>query len=800
MAVLIGTCSFSLFSFYFYSLNIPFVALTISTILIFSFLWIGFSWLLVRLRLTKDGLKEVLLKDGISHIAFLPLLTICLRDRMGLYNPNIWFAFLFIIVLGIFFFLKMRLIDWEMERKRYSVKSSILPLSILLFFITFFVAYFSILSFLKHQILLSSTDLGAFSHIFWNTVRGRFLESSWYGHSFLGEHNSPILILLAPFYALWQDPRMLIFLQVLLIGLSSLFLYWIACEKLKDRFIALVFAVSYLLHPFFSRITLIGFYEISLAPLLLFCTFLALIKRKTKTYFLFAFLSLMIKEEMSLLFLFFGAYIFAKHNRKIGIITIAMAILWALLSFKVIIPCMLEYTSITGEKAGYQYTGRYQHLGKSLGEIAKNVIFHPGVIGKTIFIPEKIITLIMLFLPFGFFSLTSFLIFPAIPILLLHLLAYFKIQYLLFGHYSASILPFVAISAIYGFSNLMERIKKQRLQLAIPLSISMVIISLFSNLYFNRYAFSYQPFPEDPENYKPDIHRTFLSTPTYTLTKKERERIALFYLLKELIPDNAPISCGETWAPFLSNRKGFFLFMEAEAYWDKADYVLLDLSKRTSAFNLLLGHLDRFEKEGNFCKVFEETEDNDFVIWVRNGKEKEILASAERLLKERPDSPHTHFILSSVYYHLGMLKDSQKEAEETLMLDPSYYNPMVYIILGDTSLSLKEQDRAYFAYKKAAAIEPFRVLRLLKIKELYTGQGLSQKVKMVDADIERIVLDLKNKAEKNPNDTWIKKQLAFILANIGQYREAVALLKEILSIEPEDAWARELSESLKNFS
>ncbi|MDI6752189.1 MAG: DUF2079 domain-containing protein [bacterium] len=410
-SILSGGASLSYFVASFYSLNIPFYKL-IALILFLSFLlWGVFSFVVVHFKLSQETLKNLLIKDGLIFLIFLPLTSIFLKDKVGLYNPNIWFAYLFIIILASFIFLKARLIDWEIARKRYPVKSSILPLSILLFFIAFFVAYFSILSFLKHYLLLSTTDLGAFSQIFWNTIHGRLLESSWYGHSFLGEHNSPILILLAPFYALWQDPRMLIFLQVLLIGLSALFLYWIAYEKLKDRFIALVFAVSYLFHPFFSRITLIGFYEISLAPVLLLCTFLALVKRKTKIYLLFAFLSLMIKEEMSLLFLFFGVYVFAKHNRKIGIITIAMAILWALLSFKVIIPTMVERTSITGEKGNYQYVGRYKHLGKSLGEIAKNVISHPLVIGETIFIPKKVMTLIMLFLPFGFLSLASFLIF-----------------------------------------------------------------------------------------------------------------------------------------------------------------------------------------------------------------------------------------------------------------------------------------------------------------------------------------------------------------------------------------------------
>jgi uncharacterized membrane protein len=303
---------------------------------------------------------------------------------------------------------------------------------------------------------------------------------------------------------------MLLFLQTFFTGITAIPIYLIAYHKLRDKFLSLIFACCWLLHPFLSRINLCGFYEISLAPFLLSLTFLALIKQRIKTYFLLAFLCLMIKEDMSLLMAFFGGYIFLKHNRKIGIITMATAIFWGFMSFKLLIPNILEHTSILGEKAAYQYAGRYQHLGGSLDEIVKNVISNPLVIGKTILTGEKVLTIILLFIPFGFLSfLSPSLFLPALPNLLLHLIAYFPIQYNLFWHYSAPILPFVAISAIYGFANIIDRFRKNRQKIAIPLSISIFITSLLCNLYFNRYAFSYEPFPENPENYKPDVHRTF---------------------------------------------------------------------------------------------------------------------------------------------------------------------------------------------------------------------------------------------------------------------------------------------------
>jgi tetratricopeptide (TPR) repeat protein len=281
---------------------------------------------------------------------------------------------------------------------------------------------------------------------------------------------------------------------------------------------------------------------------------------------------------------------------------------------------------------------------------------------------------------------------------------------------------------------------------------------------------------------------------------KERERIKLFSSLKKLIPKDASVSCGETWASHLSNRKGFFPFIEARAHWDNADYLLLDLSRRTPAFDRLLSYLERFEKEGNFHKIFEETKNgNDFCIWARKGKEEEILETTRRLAKEKSDSPHTHFILSSIYYHLGMLKDAQREAEETIRLAPDYYNSEeIYTILGDISISMKDPDKAYFAYKKAASMEPLRVVDLLKVKELYLHQGFTKKADEVAGDIDRIILGLKEEAKDN--SLFPKKQLANIFAQMGRYSEAVHYLKEVLIIEPRDPWAKQLFMQIKDFS
>jgi hypothetical protein len=183
-----GGISFSSFLYSFYSLKTP---LLFFVPILFPLFWIGFSFFLFRLRLTKGNLKNILKKTSPTYIAFFPLISIFLRPIIPLYNPNIWSAFLFILVLGVFIFLKARLIDWRLLRTRFPIKSGFLPLLCLGILIFLYIFIFTYLSFLRHTRLFTGMDLAGFNQAMWNTVHGRILSTTIYEHNFLGCHFAP---------------------------------------------------------------------------------------------------------------------------------------------------------------------------------------------------------------------------------------------------------------------------------------------------------------------------------------------------------------------------------------------------------------------------------------------------------------------------------------------------------------------------------------------------------------------------------------------------------------------------------
>ena len=99
------------------------------------------------------------------------------------------------------------------------------PLAALL--IVLYFAVYSLLSLLRHATYHSfGFDLGLYDQVFWNTVHGRWWESTMslglaQPHSYFGDHFSPIFFAILPIYALFPHPQTLLVVQTAFIALVS---------------------------------------------------------------------------------------------------------------------------------------------------------------------------------------------------------------------------------------------------------------------------------------------------------------------------------------------------------------------------------------------------------------------------------------------------------------------------------------------------------------------------------------------------------------------------------------------------
>ncbi len=134
-----------------------------------------------------------------------------------------------------------------------------------------YVVLFGSLSLVRHWAFHSTAlDLGVFDPVLWNTVHGRFMESTLSlercdPHSFFLDHFSPALLLIVPLYAIVPRPETLIVFQTIALALGAWPIYLLARRFLARSDERLVGVAAYVLSAPLAWVTFYDFHEISLA-------------------------------------------------------------------------------------------------------------------------------------------------------------------------------------------------------------------------------------------------------------------------------------------------------------------------------------------------------------------------------------------------------------------------------------------------------------------------------------------------------------------------------------------------------
>src|SRR3989344_7812119 len=97
--------------------------------------------------------------------------------------------------------------------KRFQKHKIILGIAIALY-----CALFIFLTLWKYyHFYYDNLDLAIFNNVFFNTLRGNFFAATIHPPTYLGDHFSPFIFLLIPFYALKPGPEILLILETLAI-------------------------------------------------------------------------------------------------------------------------------------------------------------------------------------------------------------------------------------------------------------------------------------------------------------------------------------------------------------------------------------------------------------------------------------------------------------------------------------------------------------------------------------------------------------------------------------------------------
>ena len=432
------------------------------------------AWLIGYLSFVTPmglGVREAVIAAGL--VSFVPTLAIASFIAILL---RIIFTLSELVFLAVFYLLqKYKTAINFIESKDYFYKMALVIIAAV------YSILFSYFSIDRHNNFYTGRyDLGNMDQTVWNTLNGRLFmftnPDTGQNVSRLTFHSDFLLVLLAPFYLVWNDPRTLLIIQSIAISLGVFFVYSLAKEVLKNKDIAFALAAAYLLNPFLQRQNIYDFHAVSLASTFLLAAFYFLYSKRWAWGVVFLALSVLSKENIFIITFLMGVYlVISKKNVKLGAAVAVTSGLAFIFIMKVLIPNV---------RGGSHFALQFlSYKGDSLEQVVLNIIVHPIQTISTALDNHGVFYVFRLLLPLGFLSILGlpFLAF-AVPDIFKNLLANNSNFRDIYYQYMAEITPFVYISAIFGIKLVASKFKK------LPPQFVILYILVFSLIAFWYYS------------------------------------------------------------------------------------------------------------------------------------------------------------------------------------------------------------------------------------------------------------------------------------------------------------------------
>ena len=381
-----------------------------------------------------------------------------------------------------------------------------------------------------HQRLLTAGfDLGIFEQVVRSYAGGHLGLIGLKGPAYpqLGDHFSPILMLLAPVYRLFPSPVTLLVAQALLFAVAVVPIVRLAHDRLGRR-AAWVAGAGYGLSWGIAEAVGFDFHEIAFAVPMLAFSLAALARRRLREAALWALPLLLVKEDLGLTVAVIGLLIAAYGDKRLGVRVALAGILGTLAAAYVFIPA-------------FNPGGAYAYTNGSVGGNGITVLFE-GVFSG----PSKALTLLALLAPTALLALRSPLVLAAVPTLAWRFASENHFYWGRDFHYSAVLMPIVFVAFVDG----LRRWRDAGRPVLPPLLVSAVVtVALI-----------------------PSAPLAALVAPG---TWKAQPRAVTAGRLLALIPDGATVAASNDLIPHLTSRATVTEFVPA-ALPASAHYILFD--------------------------------------------------------------------------------------------------------------------------------------------------------------------------------------------------------------------------------
>jgi uncharacterized membrane protein len=311
-------------------------------------------------------------------------------------------------------------------------------------------------------------DVGIYDQGTWLLSRLKAPFVTVRGLNLFGEHASYILVLVAPLYRIWADPRLLLLLQALALALPAWVIYRLGAKHLANPAAGLAVAVAYLAFPGMQWALTWQFHPETLAAAFLALAALAADGGRHRLMALWLGLALLCREDVGLVVAGFGGLLMLSGQRVVGRRVLIAGLAWWVLATFLFIPwANARQTNLF--ELNYGVTG--------VGPIALLRAL-PSMAGRalaTALSNQGIGYLLLILVSFlGLPLLAPRTLLPVAPALFLNLAAIPPEQHQIRFQYLATTAPFLGIATVAG----LRMVASRRRALLAPLLVALVVVAL----------------------------------------------------------------------------------------------------------------------------------------------------------------------------------------------------------------------------------------------------------------------------------------------------------------------------------
>ncbi|MBF0593927.1 MAG: DUF2079 domain-containing protein [Candidatus Omnitrophica bacterium] len=373
-------------------------------------------------------------------------------------------------------------------------------------------------------------DLSLYSQAMWRMIHGS-LDVSLFGMNFFGNHAEYISFLVAPFYFLMPHPLTLVYINVIAFFIAAYVFYFIF-KRFLSPWTAVVFCCLYVMYPPNLFMLVYEFHFESLALPFIAGMFLFLLEKRFIAFMICGVLACLCKENIPSILVMFGLASFFRKgvDRRIwGMIPVITGLAYFILVMFVVIP----YIRRDLPHSGNIYLGMFSRLGTEPGEIMISLLTKPWLVWQILVSNGNLFFLNELFSSVSFISfLCPWPLFIGMPILLQSLFSSAPQFHTIFFHYTATLAPFIFVSAAAGAGVLMKFLRQRSFHF-------IMVILLFSAVGF---VCKYQVPLISRFHFQRDVHDD------------------LYDSMVQRVPPGASVVASFKFLNHLSNRDGLYAF------------------------------------------------------------------------------------------------------------------------------------------------------------------------------------------------------------------------------------------------